>query len=115
MRRPRPSIGPVSEEFGPGGASRASTTWSASRSDKTSAEWVADPVPTLDERLPEIGVPTLLLWASDAEISPLPLGQRLSELIPNGELVTYQSTDHWVVLENVEDVAARLEHLVGLR
>lgn len=77
-----------------------------------SAAWVAEPQEPLDDLIPQVSVPTLLLWATDDEISPLPVGERLHELLPNSELVTYQSDDHWVVLEHAKDVAARIEELV---
>ena len=78
--------------------------------------WVADVQPTLDDVLPTVTIPTLLLWADADEISPLPVGERLRSLLPDSELVVYESDDHWVVLEQVADVARRIQnHLLRER
>ena len=79
------------------------------------APWVADRQAELDERIAEIKVLTLLLWASDDEISPAPIGQRLNELLPNSEPLVYPSDDHWVVHQFANDVAERIARHLDLR
>jgi pimeloyl-ACP methyl ester carboxylesterase len=76
--------------------------------------WVAAPQPTLEADLPSITVPTLLIWASDDPISPLPIGRRLNQLVPNSELVVYTSSDHWVVHQEIDDVSRRIRDHLGL-
>ncbi len=76
------------------------------------APWVADPQAPLDELIPGVRVPTLLLWADDDPISPLPLAHRLQELLANAALTVYPSDNHWVVLEHVADVADQIRELV---
>ncbi len=74
--------------------------------------WVQEPQTPLDECIPEVRVPTLLLWAYEDPISPLPLGQRLQKLLPDSTLTVYRSADHWVVLEHAADVARQVRGLV---
>lgn len=75
-------------------------------------EWTYEPQPHLDELLPTVTIPTLLLWADRDPISPLAVGQHLDELLPNAELVVYESDDHWVVRVHAEDVAGRIRRFL---
>ena len=81
--------------------------WRLSAGDGDS-DWVASPQGSLDHLVPAVTAPTLLLWATGDEISPLPLAHRLVELLPDAQLATFESTSHWFVLDNVEAVAARI-------
>lgn len=86
--------------------------WSPSwRPGEPGSGWVADPQPSLDEHLFRISIPVLLLWATRDEISPLPIANHLHRLLPDSRLVTYGSDDHWFVMENVADVAVRIQEL----
>ncbi len=76
------------------------------------APWVADRQDPLDDQIPGVQVPSLLLWADEDPISPLPLAHRLEELLPDATLTVYPSDDHWVVLEHVADVADRIRELI---
>ncbi len=76
------------------------------------AQWVADPQAPLDQYIPDVRVPCLLLWADEDVISPLPLGRRLEELLPDAILTVYSSADHWVVLEHADDVARQVRELI---
>jgi pimeloyl-ACP methyl ester carboxylesterase len=82
--------------------------WRPTWTPETGSPWVADRQPMLDDRLGEIQAPTLLIWASDDEISPVAVGRRINELLPQSELVIYPSDDHWVVHQFADDVAARI-------
>lgn len=73
------------------------------------APWVAQPQPHLDHVLPTIGAPTLLLWASNDEISPLPIAHHLNDLLSSSRLVVYPSDDHWAVRYFADDVARQIE------
>ena len=57
----------------------------------------------LSSRLSDVHIPTLLIWASDDAISPVGVGKRLNELLPNSELFVLASDDHWVA--RIEAVA----------
>ncbi len=81
--------------------------------DDTEPEWVGEPQRPLDDLIPTVTVPTLLLWATDDVISPLPLAHRLQELLPDASLVVYPSSDHWFVLDHVSEVADEIANFIG--
>lgn len=56
--------------------------------------WFADERGDLTSRLPEIAVPTLLLWGDSDPISPVAAGQRLASLLPAAELRVFPGGDH---------------------
>jgi poly(3-hydroxyoctanoate) depolymerase len=62
----------------------------------------------LSPRLPNVHISTLLIWASDDAISPVGVGQRLNELLPNSQLLVLESDDHWVARIEAEAVANRI-------
>lgn len=75
--------------------------------------WVGERQDPLDDLIPTVTAPTLLLWADADPISPLPIAHRLHDLLPRATLVTYPSDDHWVVLDHTVDVAARIRELLA--
>ncbi len=77
------------------------------------ADWVTDQQQPLDEQIPTVKVPARLLWATTDPISPLPLAHRLYELLPFAELTTFESSNHWVVLDHAEQVADIIDRLVN--
>ncbi|HEX2792112.1 MAG TPA: alpha/beta hydrolase [Candidatus Paceibacterota bacterium] len=52
------------------------------------------------ERLPEIAVPTLLLWGERDEDAPVRLAREMEALIPGSELTVLPKAGHSVHLEN---------------
>ncbi|MGH1489121.1 MAG: alpha/beta fold hydrolase [Acidimicrobiales bacterium] len=80
--------------------------------DEGDAAWVADPQRTLDEKLPSVDIPTLLLWATDDEISPLAIAHRLEDLLPQSTLATFQSSSHWFILDHVPQIAGHIRTLL---
>lgn len=50
----------------------------------------------LTDILPLIKCPTLLLWGSEDSETPLEVGERFKQAIPNSELVVLTGGDHWV-------------------
>ena len=78
-------------------------------------DWAFAPQPDLSDRLGAITAPTLLLWADRDPISPLAVGRRLEQLLPHSHLVVYPSDDHWVVHEQADDVARRIDELATFR
>ena len=80
----------------------------ARRARPDAPEWSFEYHPPMEDRLAELPHPTLLLWATADAISPLAVGERVHDLIPDSTLVVYESSDHWVVLEQPDDVAARI-------
>ncbi len=66
----------------------------------------------LSARLRELSAPTLLLWGDADPISPVAVGRRLSELLPNAELVVLAGGTHDLGSERADEVAALIdEHL----
>jgi pimeloyl-ACP methyl ester carboxylesterase len=74
--------------------------------------WIYDHQPDLSDSLPHLTMPALLLWADRDTISPLAVGEHLAQLLPDSELVVYDSNDHWVVRAHAADVAARIRRHV---
>jgi pimeloyl-ACP methyl ester carboxylesterase len=66
----------------------------------------------LSSRLNEIGVPVSLLWGDADPISPVAVGERLAELLPDAELVVLRGGTHDLVMERVEEILPHvLRHL----
>ncbi|HUB99403.1 MAG TPA: alpha/beta hydrolase [Solirubrobacterales bacterium] len=49
----------------------------------------------LAELLPEIKVPSLLVWGDIDEDTPLWMGERMAELLPDGALVVFEGAGHF--------------------
>jgi 2-hydroxy-6-oxonona-2,4-dienedioate hydrolase len=54
---------------------------------------------SLEPRLPEIRVPTLLIWGKDDRITPPEVAERFRALLPNAELVFIANCGHAPMLE----------------
>lgn len=68
----------------------------------------------LSARLDELRAPTLLLWGDADPISPVAVGRRLSQLLPNAELVVLEGGTHDLASERADEVATLIdEHLAG--
>lgn len=75
--------------------------------------WIADYREDLSDSLPAIDAPTLLLWGDDDEISPLPVGERLAEILPNSELRCIRGGQHDFPMTHPSEVAELIHrHLV---
>ena len=61
----------------------------------------------LTDRLPLIQAPTLLFWGEKDEETPLWMGKKMEELIPDAGLVIEEGTGHFAYLER-GDVFARI-------
>jgi poly(3-hydroxyoctanoate) depolymerase len=76
-------------------------------------EWAFADQVDLSPRLPNVHIPTLLIWASDDAISPVGVGERLNELLPNSELLVLESDDHWAARIEAEAVANRIVSFIA--
>lgn len=72
------------------------------------APWIAQQRFDFSGRLPMIRVKTLLIWSDADPISPLPVGERLSQLLPNARLRVVSGGAHAFVQERPEEVARLL-------
>jgi poly(3-hydroxyoctanoate) depolymerase len=68
-------------------------------------DWAFADQADLSPQLPNVHIPTLLIWATDDAISPVGVGHRLNELLRNSELLVLKSDDHWVARIEAEAVA----------
>jgi pimeloyl-ACP methyl ester carboxylesterase len=71
--------------------------------------WFEDECWDLSARLGEIRAPVLLLWGDADPISPVAVGERLGELLPNSRLVVLRGGTHDLVLERVDEVLPYVE------
>lgn len=71
--------------------------------------WFLDARDDISETLRHIAVPTLLLWGDADEISPVAVGRRLAELLPNAELVIIAGGAHDLVSTHVPEVLPHIE------
>jgi pimeloyl-ACP methyl ester carboxylesterase len=49
---------------------------------------------TTDRLLPELKMPVLLLWGKEDRITPVALGKKMQQLIPQSELLVYGGCGH---------------------
>lgn len=63
----------------------------------------------LGDRLPEITVPTLLLWGEDDNITTMTVARKFEELLPNSELVTVKDCGHAPMIEHPEWFSEEVE------
>jgi pimeloyl-ACP methyl ester carboxylesterase len=71
--------------------------------------WFEDERWDLSVRLREISVPVLLLWGDADPISPIAVGERLAELLPDAELVVIAGGTHDLVRKRADEVAPHVD------
>jgi poly(3-hydroxyoctanoate) depolymerase len=86
---------------------------SARLANPSAPEWAFADQEDLSPRLPNVHIPTLLIWASDDAISPVGVGKRLHQLLPNSELLVLENDDHWVARIEADLVANRIVSFIG--
>ncbi|MDI3291618.1 alpha/beta fold hydrolase [Polyangium sp. 15x6] len=78
--------------------------------------WFLDAREDLTPRLGQIAVPVLLLWGDADPISPVAVGRRLTELLPDAELVVIPAGTHELASERASEVLPHVErHLLKPR
>jgi pimeloyl-ACP methyl ester carboxylesterase len=76
--------------------------------------WFATETTDLSGHLPEVSMPTLLLWGDADPISPVAVGERLKALLPQSRLVVIPGGDHDLGLERAATVATLIDaHLIS--
>ena len=63
----------------------------------------------LSERLREIRSPVLLLWGDADPVSPVAVGRRLAELLPDSELLVLPGGTHDLACDRVADILVDVE------
>jgi len=71
--------------------------------------WFLDARDDLTSEIQRIRIPTLLLWGDADPISPVSVGQRLSALLPDAELVVVPGGTHDLVSERANEVLPHIE------
>jgi len=69
------------------------------------AQWIGAPGPDLSDEIRTIKAPTLLLWGDSDPISPVAVGERLSQLLPRAELHVIAGAGHDLAQTHVLEVA----------
>ncbi|HVU31782.1 MAG TPA: alpha/beta hydrolase [Opitutaceae bacterium] len=78
------------------------------------AAWITEARPDFANELPRIAHPTLLLWGDSDPISPVGIGERLRQLLPNAKLQIVPGGDHGFAHDQADVVASAIErHLAG--
>lgn len=78
--------------------------------------WFLDDRSDLSARLHELHMPVLLLWGGMDPISPIKVGQRLAQLIPNAKLEVFPQAGHDLGFTHAAAVARLIdEHLSAKR
>jgi pimeloyl-ACP methyl ester carboxylesterase len=76
-------------------------------------DWFLKDREDLTDQLPDIRMPALLLWGDADPISPVKVGQRLSELLPRAELRVFAGGEHDLAHIFAADVAPLIDrHLL---
>lgn len=70
------------------------------------AAWLRDVQEDLSPLLPQIDAPTLLIWGDSDPISPVAVGERLRELLPNAHLYVVEGGGHDLAVTRAAEVAA---------
>jgi pimeloyl-ACP methyl ester carboxylesterase len=72
----------------------------------SAAKWITEIRQDLSSEIPSIRAPTLLIWGDSDPISPIAVGQRLLELLPNAQLHVVKGGDHDLAIRHADEVAA---------
>lgn len=78
--------------------------------------WFLDANDDMTSQISSIEAPTLLLWGDADPISPVAVGRRLAQLLPNSTLLVVPGGTHDLVGERASDVLPHIEqHLRAAR
>jgi pimeloyl-ACP methyl ester carboxylesterase len=79
------------------------------------ASWIGEAQKDLSEVLPSIEARTLLLWGSEDLISPVAVGKKLEQLLPDATLTVVAGGNHDLARTHAERVAALIaNHFYGV-
>lgn len=73
------------------------------------AEWILTERTDLSAELHRISIPTLLLWGDADPISPVGVGRRLAELLPNARLRVLAGGDHMFARDRAAEISTWVE------
>ncbi|UZE23908.1 alpha/beta hydrolase [Pseudomonas sp. B21-056] len=81
----------------------------------TLPRWFLDDRTDLTLRLAELRMPVLLLWGDADLISPVRVGQRLAQLLPQAELHVFPGADHSLGSTHADEVARLIDRHLAYR
>lgn len=67
----------------------------------------------LSSELSKITIPTIVIWGSADDATPLTDGQRTHQLIPNSKFIVYQNGSHYSYLDNLDDFVEKIELFIN--
>ena len=81
----------------------------------SAAKWITEIRQDLSSEIPSIKAPTLLIWGDSDPISPIAVGQRLLELLPDARLHVVKGGDHDLAIHHADEVAEVIQsHLAAI-
>jgi pimeloyl-ACP methyl ester carboxylesterase len=80
----------------------------------SAASWITTVREDMSHRLSAVLSPTLLLWGDRDPISPVPVGERLAQLLPNSRLHVVKGGGHDLAISHADEIAPIVvRHLTG--
>jgi pimeloyl-ACP methyl ester carboxylesterase len=73
------------------------------------SSWIMEARPSYEDELHKVVHPTLLLWGEQDPISPVAVGQRLSELLPHATLHVIPRGDHAFVHDRPSEISSLIQ------
>lgn len=67
----------------------------------------------LEDLLPRVQAPTLLVWGSEDEAVPLRHARRMEELVPDAGLVVFDGAGHFAYLDDRDRFCVVVRHFLG--
>ena len=77
--------------------------------------WIADHEEDLTEELKLLDIPTCLIWGDADPISPVSVGIRLREIMPNAKLHIVREGDHDLAITYAREVAQLISNHLGYK
>lgn len=74
------------------------------------ARWIGEPTEDLSARLAGVAIPCLLIWGDADPISPVAVGERLAELLPDARLHVLAGADHDLAITHAAEVAGLIDN-----
>jgi len=74
------------------------------------APWIGEPTEDLSARLAGVAIPCLLIWGDADPISPVAVGERLAELLPDARLHVLAGADHDLAITHAAEVAGLIDN-----
>ena len=74
----------------------------------------ADGEQNLQTQLASLEVPTLVMWGGNDEYTPLQMGRKLNDTLPQSEIAVILRSDHYIQEDRPEEVRAVIKRFINL-